>query len=617
MCVVNGDKYYMDLNDYNFFETIFKNIWELLAPVSLMVPAQENFMFDSEDEPIMEITNEFNEVETFIDSTNYNNFIIWDHSLMEAKNIHNLTYEMTLSPNTKVGLYSSDDEINSTLTYFDGIESNVLDYTPLSFEYGVSKGSISINGLPYNARTNPTLKNELIITGISNNDIQDKFIVENIDQVVTVNNVEYTLTSIDYKVQNVAGETKDNLDLYCADNADNTKSCMIESYDLGAGNYTFNLNYSTKNIEEVNVEKVYDGKVRQVDNIFIKQQFNLSPNAKIELITNNQLTADVIRVGENIGYQELRYEIDDNGRSFIGVLKLVINPRPINISVGTLEKIYDGEPLSFDKIIYNYQNLTTNTGLINTHIINGDINAEITNVGNVKNEVENLVITQNSSTGVNVTNNYDITLSNGRLTVYDNSVSLDSINKESDIPKFIAVGEDVFINPEYPYDLDNGSYLFDFVNDDNEEVIATININDGKINISYNTWSLLSVIVILLSIALLIYAIIKKPVTTLYRYNEKKDDFDKKINGNYLYDDINYEYIKVEKNKLKKIRDKNMFVQNIVYITALLTLLNILIFVALNNFVSSLAIADINSLFCILILLLQGGIYYLFFVRNK
>ena len=110
--------------------------------------------------------------------------------------------------------------------------------------------------------------------------------------------------------------------------------------------------------------------------------------------------------GEDVtaNYEIVGYEI--------GTLE--ITPRPITVTAGSTSKVYDGKPLEYD--YYVYTPFGKDKGLLGGHTLTAEVVGSQTNASKSANTVVegSVVITAN---GVDVTENYEITLEIGYLTV--------------------------------------------------------------------------------------------------------------------------------------------------------------------------------------------------------
>ena len=88
---------------------------------------------------------------------------------------------------------------------------------------------------------------------------------------------------------------------------------------------------------------------------------------------------------------------------------VTVDRRPIEITTASQEKEYDGEPLS------NGRYYITKGSIVSGHKLNVINSTEITDVGVVYNDIENIdIVDQN---GKSVVNNYNIFVVPGELTV--------------------------------------------------------------------------------------------------------------------------------------------------------------------------------------------------------
>ena len=129
--------------------------------------------------------------------------------------------------------------------------------------------------------------------------------------------------------------------------------------------------------------------------------------------------------------------------------ELVVDKRPITITINSYSKVYDGtslEPVGFGTSWTDY--LIKDQGILPNHTITVDLIGEITKVGAVQILWENLVISRSYGGPADpVTDNYEITVIDGTLTVTQREIALDLKDEEKEydadplLPTF--TGEDV------------------------------------------------------------------------------------------------------------------------------------------------------------------------------
>ena len=578
-CVSGGDKYYMDLLSFDSFDTIFKNLWGILVPVQLTIPKGEYFTFDTEFKNEVSIIDLYKNEKVNKDIQIEEDALVWDHSILNTGHTYGISYGIKLDPSVEVGVYTEPFDKDIKLTYSYNEETHNHDIKREELNFGVSSGSINLSGLPNDSITPPNLRSPKILTGQGN----DEFVIENIRNSYEIDGSIYNLVSIDYKAVAVAGEVNPNLKFTCIDQEDNIKSCKIENNDLGAANYTFNLNYETTDIKEYIIEKVYDGIIEEIDNQFIIEKFDLSDNAQIELLGSDKIIEDVVLFDQEIGYQENTYKINDGNNNFIGKIKVKINQRPLVIKAGSLDKIYDGDPLVYNKIMYDYQDLSNNTGLLKGQSIDAEVSGEITNVGSIENQIHDIKITKDTSaSNRNLITNYTVTINNGTLNVFEETISKDSINIESDIPKFIydSIDDQYINNPMYPYKVENGEYKFEYTNQDNNLVEVYLTVKDHEIKIQKNNINfILDIIILLISLILTILCIIKLTPEKLYYYNQSTNKIYPSKKGRYIYIEDREEYVFLVKKDYKNTRQRNDKIRYLKLISIIITVAVLLIFV--------------------------------------
>lgn len=152
----------------------------------------------------------------------------------------------------------------------------------------------------------------------------------------------------------------------------------------------------------------------------------------------HSLTVNVSGAQTNVGMSENHISarvLDENGVDVTedynieykpGVLN--VKSRDIGIVADSAMKLYDGTPLESDKYT-----LDSALSLVSTHTLDVVIEGSITEVGEEKNEIKSVTIT--NELGEDVTRNYNVNASDGKLIVYDDDtvvIKTDGDHKEFD-----------------------------------------------------------------------------------------------------------------------------------------------------------------------------------------
>lgn len=130
----------------------------------------------------------------------------------------------------------------------------------------------------------------------------------------------------------------------------------------------------------------------------------------------NKITSVTIKDSNNIDVTN-NYDINKISGT------LTITKKPITVTTTNQEKVYDGSPLEAD-------NNCSSDGLVTNHNISCTNTGSITNVGNENKIIDTVVIKDSNNT--DVTNNYEITKTNGTLTITKKPITVTTTNQIKD-----------------------------------------------------------------------------------------------------------------------------------------------------------------------------------------
>ena len=213
--------------------------------------------------------------------------------------------------------------------------------------------------------------------------------------------------------QTVVGTVKNQPSILILDEAG---SDVTENYALNSIAGTLTVTPIVLKFETDSAQKVYDGKYLY-DRGYRLVAGSLLPGHKMNVSTTgtqlhagsseNGIAVSVYAAnGSNITDLGYRIEVDPG--------MLTVTPRPITITSGSAEKLYDGMPLT-------YEQYTVTSGSLAQHesIYYWDFTGSQTQVGSSSNTF-NIRISNGSMSALNVTYNYDISYVYGTLTVKPN-----------------------------------------------------------------------------------------------------------------------------------------------------------------------------------------------------
>ena len=140
-----------------------------------------------------------------------------------------------------------------------------------------------------------------------------------------------------------------------------------------------------------------------------------------ELKNGHKLSVEVSGAQTEVGISDnyvFAKVLDQNGSDVTSQYKidyvpgaLNVKPRPITITAKSAEKVYDGTPLTCN----DYE--VSAMSLLDGHHLSVTIEGSITEIGTTPNMIKGVVI--NNDSGADVTKNYSVKVSNGTLTVTD------------------------------------------------------------------------------------------------------------------------------------------------------------------------------------------------------
>ncbi len=170
--------------------------------------------------------------------------------------------------------------------------------------------------------------------------------------------------------------------------------------------------------------KVYDGAPLSKDKYTVEHSDGETPRGLLEGHTLTlSLKEEIINVGSTPNaVTDLRIvdadgnDVTDNYVPEYQCGTLEITPRPVWISSGTSERVYDGTPLKNGAVDIEPCNADNTGGLVSGHRYDVALNKSITDVGSIRNEFDYVIIKDADDN--NVTDNYAIIPHEGTLTVY-------------------------------------------------------------------------------------------------------------------------------------------------------------------------------------------------------
>lgn len=172
--------------------------------------------------------------------------------------------------------------------------------------------------------------------------------------------------------------------------------------------------------------KEYDGKALTADGYELTEGSLLEGHSLSVSVTGSR--TDAGESGNTFTASVLGEDGADIGSNYSVTLQegtLTVTPRRVSLRSLSLEKVYDGTPLSCAEWVIDSQ-----TGLVEGHIVDFiAMPAQITNVGSCENTVTDIVVVDEAS-GADVTANYLFTYTFGTLTVTPRPLTVESASDE-------------------------------------------------------------------------------------------------------------------------------------------------------------------------------------------
>ena len=191
---------------------------------------------------------------------------------------------------------------------------------------------------------------------------------------------------------------------------------VTSSYDISIGEGHGIINKRRISIKVYGAEKQYDGSP------LVCEKYSLEQGS---LADGHSLDVKITGVQTDVGSSENHTEIaitDMKGNDVtkyydisLSIGKLTVTKRKIVIETGSAEKIYDGTSLVCDKYT------VTSGELLNGHKIKVTVSGRQTNCGISANTAD---VTITDAYGKDCTENYDITVSEGKLTVNKRNITI-------------------------------------------------------------------------------------------------------------------------------------------------------------------------------------------------
>ncbi len=167
--------------------------------------------------------------------------------------------------------------------------------------------------------------------------------------------------------------------------------------------------------------------------------------------------------------------------------ELEVTPRKITVMTGSGEKIYDGTPLTLDKV-FIYERFSENT-LVPGHSLIGSASGSITEVGMVSNPYSSEVVILDKN-GKKVNSNYEITYLEGTLTVKHRPIAFYSVDASKVYDGTSLTNHEAYITKgSLPPALGHTvKYFFtgSITNAGIAENSFTVAIYDGEVDVSHN-----------------------------------------------------------------------------------------------------------------------------------
>ncbi len=284
-----------------------------------------------------------------------------------------------------------------------------------------NKDVTSIYNITYNLGTLTVLKRDITIqTGSSEKFYDGTPLTSNTwliqdGTLVNGHSIDATMTSsITYP-----GSTQNKIGVTILDENSNDVT--------GNYNITYNLGTLTVfkwdiTIQTESSEKTYDG-TPLTNNTWLIQSGTLMTGHSIEVTMTSSITnpgSIQNKIGVTI-LDENNNNVTKNYNITYNLGTLTVSKRNITIQTESLDRIYDGTPLT--STTWSIQSGT----LVNNHSIETIMTSSITNPGAIPNDIGVTILDENNS---NVTQNYNITYNKGTLTVYKRNITIQTGSSE-------------------------------------------------------------------------------------------------------------------------------------------------------------------------------------------
>ena len=265
---------------------------------------------------------------------------------------------------------------------------------------------------------------------------------------------------------------------------------VTDNYDITVLDGNLVITPRPITLRVLDVQKVYDATP------LAPEAFEIVENDEFPTIEGHEVTADLIGSRTNVGISDSTLNnilIADGEKNVtanydITVLdgKITVTPRPITLRVLDVQKVYDATPLipgAFE-IVENKEFPT-----LEGHIVTADFVGSQTNVGTCESTLTNVLITAGEE---NVTDNYDITILNGKITVTPRPITLRvlDVQKVYDATPLAPEAFEIVENKDFPTIVGH-VVTADFVGSrtnvgTSDSTLENIMITEGEENVTGN-----------------------------------------------------------------------------------------------------------------------------------
>ena len=415
---------------------------------------------------------------------------------------------------------------------YDGTELTADGYTPTGLAEGDKVSELTVTGSQINAGSSDNVPSGAVITNTDNEDVTDNYEITYEPGELTVTRLPLLITAnSDEQVYNGTALTNSGStsgDLAEGDRIDsvvvtgtrtnvgssaNTASearivnrkgqDVTDNYEIRYIDGTLKVTPKPLTIYADNAEKVYDGtaltSVSYTSGAIVNGSFNSNPLAAGDSIASVTMTGSQTEAGSSENVPSDAAIVDANGTDVTGNYAITyvegmmtVTKRPVTITAGSGEKVYDGEPLTNDS--YTASGEDADSGLANNHrFANVDVTGERVNVGTSPNVPSNASIV--AADGTDVTANYEIKYVDGSLKVTPKTVYVTAEDKTKEFgqldEELTAVVQGNLNNDPIVYTLtreegeEPGSYVIT-PSGDEEQGNYTVVYNPGTLLITYN-----------------------------------------------------------------------------------------------------------------------------------